>query len=154
MKLNYNQFIVFVVKYNIIRFRLTIRCGRRRIVCNSLYSSACSCRRTRQAKRRQRDQRWWTCSRCGPYRRTTNLRDNRRETDILVVATATDLQRHQHSDWQHAYTIIQSSSSSFYLPQESQVYSNIMNANNNVAGCQKSIKTLIKLATYYITHNW
>ena len=27
---------------------------------------------------------------------------------------------------------------------------NVMNANNNVAGCQKSIKTLIKLATYIL----
>ena len=30
---------------------------------------------------------------------------------------------------------------------------NMKHVNNYVAGCQKSIKTLIKLATYYITHN-
>ena len=30
---------------------------------------------------------------------------------------------------------------------------NIKYVDNNMAGCQKRIKTLIKLATYYIKHN-
>ena len=36
-------------------------------------------------------------------------------------------------------------SSSFYLP-----HTNIKHVDNNLAGCQESIKTLITLATYYI----